>query len=170
MASDADGRLPGDLVAIAALTVATVAVATLPGLRESPLRVVVGLAFLLVAPGYATVAALFPDPPGADPGLDRLERVVLAAGVTLALIPLLGLAVALSPVPFGTTAVLATVVGATLLGLAVAVWRRPQYPGPAAATWTDAGGTARLREVSGPGAALSVLLAAGVFESLQVLG
>lgn len=53
-------KLPADLAtAIVFATLACLAV-LLPGVRETPLRLVVGLPFLLFFPGYALVAAIFP--------------------------------------------------------------------------------------------------------------
>jgi hypothetical protein len=51
---------PPDL-AVVVLVVQTVLTATLPGVRDTPLRVVLGLPFVLFVPGYAFVAALFPE-------------------------------------------------------------------------------------------------------------
>lgn len=106
---------PADLVA-AALVVGLVFVAVLvPGVRETPLRLVVGLPFLLLVPGYTLLSVLFParrstsDGDAAvgsdsgvddgetgmadtirDSGLSTLERVVLAGGTSVALLALLG--------------------------------------------------------------------------------
>lgn len=76
-----------DLLAVGGLALAGVAVVLVPTL--APLRPVVGLAFLLVAPGYATTVPLFPVPSAratdrATP--TRLERAALtvAGGAVLA--------------------------------------------------------------------------------------
>lgn len=53
--------LPVDLLGIVAAVVATGIVVFAPLLRTSPLRIGVGLAFVLFVPGYAFVAALFPE-------------------------------------------------------------------------------------------------------------
>lgn len=58
-------NLPADLAAVGLLTVAALLTATLPLVDETPLRVVLGLPFVLFLPGYALVAALFPE---AGPG------------------------------------------------------------------------------------------------------
>ncbi|WP_339104246.1 DUF1616 domain-containing protein [Haloterrigena salinisoli] len=65
--------LPADLAAVFALVVLTNVAALAPVLRETPLRVPLGLAFVLFVPGYAFIAALFPeagDEPTADPPSD----------------------------------------------------------------------------------------------------
>jgi len=54
-------RFPADLAAVALLVVATVIATLAPVISETPLRVVLGLVFVLFAPGYAFIAALFPE-------------------------------------------------------------------------------------------------------------
>ena len=55
------GRLPPDLAAVVAATLLVVVAAFAPVISETPLRVPVGIAFVLFVPGYAVVAALFPE-------------------------------------------------------------------------------------------------------------
>lgn len=52
--------VPVDLVGITALTICTVGLSLFPGLRGTALHLVAGVLFVLFAPGYAFVAALFP--------------------------------------------------------------------------------------------------------------
>ncbi len=49
-----------DLTTVFVLTVATVSVALLPVVRETVLRPIIGLIFIIWAPGWAAIAALFP--------------------------------------------------------------------------------------------------------------
>lgn len=66
-------KLPADLAAaIVFATLACLAV-VLPGVRETPLRLVLGLPFLLFFPGYVLVAAIFPraERRGRRDSLDR---------------------------------------------------------------------------------------------------
>lgn len=66
-------KLPADLAAaIVFATLACLAV-LLPGVRETPLRLVVGLPFLLFFPGYVLIAAIFPraEGPGRHERFDR---------------------------------------------------------------------------------------------------
>jgi hypothetical protein len=55
-------------------------------------RYVLGLIFVLWEPGYVLVKALFPRK-----GLDSIERVALSFGMSLALVPLVGLLLNYSP-------------------------------------------------------------------------
>lgn len=78
-------RRPDDLVIANAISVAViVAVFTL---EDSPLRAVLGLVFVLVLPGYVTTAALFPS----RERIDWIERGALSLGLSVAIVPLVGL-------------------------------------------------------------------------------
>ncbi|WP_135828654.1 DUF1616 domain-containing protein [Halorussus halobius] len=54
-------RFPPDLAVVVGLVVATALAVVLPGVRDSMVRVALGAVFVLVAPGYALTAALFPE-------------------------------------------------------------------------------------------------------------
>lgn len=51
------------------------------------IRTILGLPFLLFFPGYTLVSALFPD----EQALDKVERIALSFGLSIALTPLVGL-------------------------------------------------------------------------------
>ena len=57
------------------------------------LRIVLSLAFVLFFPGYALISALFP----AKGRLDGIERVALSFGLSLAVVPLIGLVLNFTP-------------------------------------------------------------------------
>lgn len=59
----------------------------------SPLRVFFSLVFVLVAPGYALGALLFPK----QGDIDGVERLVLALGLSVAVVPLVGLLLNYTP-------------------------------------------------------------------------
>ncbi|PSP68092.1 hypothetical protein BRC85_04020 [Halobacteriales archaeon QS_1_69_70] len=54
-------NLPADLAAVLAVVALTNLAVFLPVVNDSPVRVVVGLVFVLFVPGYAFIAALFPE-------------------------------------------------------------------------------------------------------------
>jgi uncharacterized membrane protein len=54
-------RLPIDIGAVVLLIAATDVAIFVPIVRETPLRIVLGLPFVLFAPGYAFISALFPE-------------------------------------------------------------------------------------------------------------
>jgi len=83
------------LYASLAISVATIiAVYTLPvDLPLVAIRWVLGSLFVLFIPGYVTVEALFPK--GRE--LDTIERFALSVGLSLALVPLVGLLLNYTP-------------------------------------------------------------------------
>jgi uncharacterized membrane protein len=122
-----------------------------PVLRETPVRIVLGLAFVLFVPGYAFVAALFPER-GSGPtvneggecdedaalagdgdaaeerGIDGTERVALAFGTSIAIVPLIGLVLNFTPFGIRLVPILASVSLFTLACAAVGARRRWELP------------------------------------------
>jgi len=66
-----------------------------PPLNETPARIILGLVLILFLPGFSLTSALFP---GKD-DLDAVERIAISFGLSIAIVPLLGLA--LNFTPFG---------------------------------------------------------------------
>ena len=88
-------RLPADLALVIILTLACILFVMVPPLNETPVRVVLGLLLVLFLPGYSLIAALFPR----KDDLDGIERIALSFGLSIAVVPLIGLA--LNYTPFG---------------------------------------------------------------------
>lgn len=87
------GRPPADLAVAVVWTGLTLLAVYLPFVNETPLRVVLGLPLILFVPGYVLIAALFPR----NDDLDWLERVALSFGLSIAVVPLIGLALNYTP-------------------------------------------------------------------------
>jgi len=107
------------IVGLSLLLVATVYVLPLP-----TLRILLGGPFVLFFPGYTMVAALFPH----RDDLEGLERLGLSLGLSIAVLPLMGLV--LNYTPIGIT-LLSTLFFATafIAGCTViAYYRRGQLP------------------------------------------
>jgi len=127
-------------VVVAYVVVADVVL--IEGALPSAVKTLVGLPLLLFVPGYVVLAALFPrnlsaaHPDAADRlfatvsdgCLRPLERVSLSFGVSVALLPPLGLFVSWTGVGFRPGAVMATVTTVLLFGTTVAVARRFLVP------------------------------------------
>ncbi len=112
-----------DLFGIVAWALATVAVVLLvPSL--GPVRVALGLPFVLFFPGYALVAALF----SRKDDLDPIERIALSVGLSIAVVPLIGLGLNYSPWGIRLGPILAFVTLFIVLAAAVAVYRRRLLP------------------------------------------
>jgi len=159
--------LPADLAAVVVLTLLTGVVVFVPPINDTPLRVLFGLPFVLFLPGYAFIAALFPEA-GESPvaeaekrdggdetvdehavdnsdsetddesrfgftdrqrsGIDGIERVALSFGLSIAIVPLLGLVLNFTPWGIRLTPIMLTVSGFTLVATGVAARRRAVLP------------------------------------------
>jgi len=86
-------RLPRDLALVILLTLACILFVLVPPLNETPVRIILGLLLVLFLPGYSLIAALFP----AKDDLDGIERIALSFGLSIAVVPLLGLALNYTP-------------------------------------------------------------------------
>lgn len=194
-------RLPADLAAVVALVVLTVLAVLLPVVSETPLRVVLGLPFVLFVPGYAFIAALFPEA-GASPtadgsageeapdtgsagdeapdagdrsGIDGIERVALSFGLSIAIVPLIGLVLNFTPWGIRLVPILASVSGFTLIAVAAAAVRRRELPEEERfrvpyRAWVAAGRAELLEPDSRGDAALNVLLVLSIVLATASVG
>ncbi|MDN5340145.1 MAG: hypothetical protein PWQ30_1254 [Euryarchaeota archaeon] len=96
-----------------------------PVISESPLRVVFVLPLILFVPGYLLIAALFP----ANGDLEGLERVALSMGLSIAIVPLLGLALNYTPWGIRLDPIVVTLVIFSLVVGFIAQFRRRELPG-----------------------------------------
>ena len=144
--------LPADLAAVLFAVVLTNVVVFLPIINESPIRIVGGLVFVLFVPGYAFIAALFPEKgtspletadeanaaesPSAmsdglsfrDRGIDGIERVALSFGLSIAIVPLIGLALNFTPFGIRLVPVVFSLSGFIVITTAIAAVRRWELP------------------------------------------
>ncbi|UPW00391.1 DUF1616 domain-containing protein [Halorussus gelatinilyticus] len=179
-------QLAADLLAVVGYVALAVVVLSQPGVYGTPLAAALGLPLLFFAPGYALVSALFP---GATPddartdvtfaevrqhGLSGAERLALGFGVSLALLPLLAVALSLSPWSIVPATVLLSVAVVTALFAVVGAARRLRRPAdrrfslPVRA-WL---GDAKRSVLTGPASerALNVGLALGVLLAVGAMG
>ncbi len=192
-------RLPADLAAVVALVVLTVLAVLLPVISETPLRVVLGLPFVLFVPGYAFIAALFPEagespvadtegetPDAGSPadegsdagdrsGIDGIERVALSFGLSIAIVPLIGLVLNFTPWGIRLVPILASVSGFTLIAVAAAAVRRRELPEEERfrvpyRAWVAAGRAELLEPDSRGDAALNVLLVLSIVLATASVG
>src|SRR3972149_1401155 len=94
----------------------------LPSLE--PLRIVMGVPFVLLLPGYSLGAALYPR----RDDLQLPERLALSAGLSIAAVLLIGLALNYSPWGIRLEPVLASVALFVVLAAAAAALRRGLLP------------------------------------------
>lgn len=84
------------------------------------LRVGLGVIFLLLFPGYTLTAAIFPR----KDSLDVMERVALSFGLSMAVVPLIGLILNYTPFGIGLYSITASVALFVLVASTIAIWQR----------------------------------------------
>jgi len=115
-------RLQNELLFLNLLTILLIAIVIF--IPSNVLCIIVGLPFLLFFPGYTLIAALFPR----RDALGSIERVALSFGLSIAVVPLIGLA--LNYTPWGITLypVLISVTTFILTTSMVAWYQRRRLP------------------------------------------
>ena len=167
--------VPADLAAVLVLVALVDVAALAPVVRDTPLRVVLGLPMVLFLPGYALVAALFPErgePTDEDAGtrregIDGIERVALSFGTSIAVTPLLGLALNFTPWGIRLVPILVVLSAFTVGATLVAVRRRLDLPAEERfrvpyREWTAAARSELLEPADRVDLALNLLLVASV--------
>ena len=113
---------PYDLIVCVGL--ALILIALIVFFADSLARQILGLVFVLFLPGYAATAALFPE----NDQIDGIERTALSFGLSIAIVPLIGLALNFTPWGIRLDPILASVSGFILLASAVGWYRRRRLP------------------------------------------
>lgn len=75
------------MLAVLIWTLSTAAFVLIPGLSDTYIRTILGIPMVLFIPGYVLIAALFTK----KSDLETVERIALSFGLSIAVIPLLGL-------------------------------------------------------------------------------
>ncbi len=142
-------RFPLDLTTVFVVTVLVNVAAFAPVVRESALRVVLGIVFVLFVPGYAVVSALFPERERSDrenpsperttddtfdgertwwAGIDGIDRISLSVALSVTIVPVIGYAMNFTPwgIQFGPTIAVVSLV--TIAITIVAAHRRRNVP------------------------------------------
>jgi len=112
-----------DLALAIACALATTLIVLLAPFAE-PARIGLGLVFVLFLPGYVLVAALYPR----KDDLDLVERLALSLGLSVAVVPLIGLGLNYSPWGIRLNPILAFVTLFIVLAAGVATSRRLMLP------------------------------------------
>jgi len=113
-------RQYSDLLLIIILTILTVVFIKTPGLRKTFIRSILGLILILFIPGYSLIAALFPK----KMDLDGIERAALSFGLSVAVTPLIGLALNYTPWGIRLTPILMSLSAFTIIMVFIALIRR----------------------------------------------
>ena len=112
-----NGLLPLNLLTI----ILVVVIIFLP---SNILRIILGTPFVLFFPGYALMAALFPK----REGISGIERVALSFGMSIAVVPLIGLILNYTPWGIRLESILCSVASFIFITSIVAHFRRNRLP------------------------------------------
>ena len=117
-------QLPLDLLIVAGLVLLTDILVLLPVFSGSFLRTYLGIFMVLLLPGYALTGALFP----AKNDLERIERAAVSFGLSIAVVPTMGLALNYTVWGIREIPILTAISAFTLLMCAITYYRRNLLP------------------------------------------
>ena len=80
-------HIPSDLLIVLIWTILTFIFIIVPILSNSIIRTILGIPMVLFIPGYVLITALFPK----KDDLETIERIALSFGLSIAVVPLIGL-------------------------------------------------------------------------------
>jgi len=89
-----------------------------------PARLILALVYIFYVPGYCLASALFPE----VGDLDTIERLGLSIALSIAVVPVMTLALSVLPWGIRPWPILLGEYGATFLFSAIAIWRRARVP------------------------------------------
>ena len=113
-----------DIILVVALTLLTAAFVLIKPLNQTFIRTILGILLVLIIPGYSLIAALFPK--WGD--LDGIERAALSFGLSIAVTPLIGLALNYTPWGIRLDPILISLTMFTLAMCLIAFLRRRKLP------------------------------------------
>jgi len=117
-------RVPADLVLVVVWLAAAIGAIFLSIPETVPLRVVLALPIMLFIPGYCVIAALFPK----EGDINLIERFALSFGLSIAIVPLIGLGLNFTPWGIRLEPVMTAVTLFTLVMVLVAYYTRSVLP------------------------------------------
>jgi len=135
---------------------------------DSLLRKALGLTFVLFFPGYVFITALFPE----KKELDNLERLALSFGLSIAIVPLIGLGLNYTPWGIRLIPILVSLTLFNIIFAVAAVYRRANAVDP----WIPRISIEKLKEEleweksSKLDKALTVILIIAIISSIATLG
>lgn len=117
-------KLPSDLLLMLTLTVLTLVFVLTPVLSETIIRIALGIPMVIFIPGYVLIAALFPK----KNDLEGIERIALSFGLSIAVVPLIGLLLNFTPFGIRLLPILITLCIYTAALIVIAAFRREKLP------------------------------------------
>ncbi|MCZ7396197.1 MAG: DUF1616 domain-containing protein [Candidatus Methanoperedens sp.] len=113
-----------DIQIVVIYIILTVLFVLLPPLNATPARTILGIPMVLFLPGYALIAALFPR----KSDLDGIERLALSFGLSIAIVPLIGLGLNFTPFGIRLIPILFCISLFTFLMCFISYYRRSKLP------------------------------------------
>src|ERR1035437_2580357 len=113
-------KVPSDLLIVIVLVLLTDIFVLTPELSETVIRNILGVPLVLFLPGYSLIAALFP----ANCDIDGIERIALSFGLSIAVVPLIGLGLNFSPWGIRLLPILLSISVFTIVMCGIAYLRR----------------------------------------------
>jgi hypothetical protein len=116
-------------IAVATLTAATVFTVPEDFYPWSYLRNALGIIFVLWLPGYTSIKALFPvrmPIKTSTENLETIERIALSLGMSIALVPIIGLLLYYTPLGLSVTPIVLSLLALSLIFATVAIIRENQ--------------------------------------------
>ena len=117
-------EFPLDLTLVVVWLAASIVVIYLPILNETILRIVLTLPVILFIPGYCLIAALFPK----EGEIGLIERIMLSIGVSIAVVPLIGLGLNFTPFGIRLDPIVISLIFFTWVMVLVAHYQRAILP------------------------------------------
>ncbi|MFZ3385418.1 MAG: DUF1616 domain-containing protein [Candidatus Methanoperedens sp.] len=109
-----------DLKIIIVFLFLTLIFVLIPPFNTTPIRIIFGIPMVLFLPGYALIASLFPG----KKDLDGIERLALSFGLSIAVVPLIGLVLNFTPFGIRLVPILISLSVFTLVMCQIAYFRR----------------------------------------------
>ena len=152
-----------ELAAISILSILLIIIIAF--LPSNPLRIVLGLPFILFFPGYTLIAALFPK----KAALGSIERVALSFGLSIAVVPLIGLILNYTPWGIKLYPILVSITLFILATSAAAWYRRHRLPEEERLSISFNVNLPRWAAMSGWDKVLSIILVASILGAIGAL-
>lgn len=113
-------NIPKDLIVIAVWMLLAVLSIYVPFINETFIRVIFTVPVILFIPGYVLIAALFPE----KTSIDGIERFALSVGLSIAVVPLIGLVLNYTPFGIRLNPIVISLVLFTLIMMIITLYRR----------------------------------------------
>ncbi len=117
-------NIPKDLVVIAVWLILAIATIYVPVINETFIRVIFTVPVILFIPGYVLIAALFPE----KKSIDGIERFALSVGLSIAVVPLIGLVLNYTPFGIRLDPIVVSLTLFTIAMMIITLYRRARLP------------------------------------------